>query len=147
MNSSSKSLSPLITAPRMTAFSPGQSPPEVRIPIFMGGAHFRREPVGAGIGAGIGGAAAWPGGQDEPARASRRPNSTVRSGPAQARTSLTVRATDGPGGTAAAPYTCSRPGPPCGETGAADVARPTERPDAGCRALAGFAPGPLPCRP
>src|SRR5690625_7250187 len=57
MNSSSKSLSPLITAPRMTAFSPGQSPPEVRIPIFMGGAHFRREPVGAGIGAGIGGAA------------------------------------------------------------------------------------------
>src|SRR5690625_88884 len=83
MNSSSKSLSPLITAPRMTAFSPGQSPPEVRIPIFMGGAHFRREPVGAGIGAGIGGAAAWPGGQDEPARASRRPNSTVRSGPAQ----------------------------------------------------------------
>src|SRR5690625_2995552 len=133
MNSSSKSLSPLITAPRMTAFSPGQSPPEVRIPIFMGGAHFRREPVGAGIG----GAAAWPGGQDEPARASRRPNSTVRSGPAQARTSLTVRATDGPGGTAAAPYACSRPGPPCGETGAADVAGPPGSSDAGCRVLAG----------
>src|SRR5699024_10763262 len=48
MNSSSKSLSPLITAPRMTAFRPGQSPPEVRIPIFMRGARFSRRRDGSG---------------------------------------------------------------------------------------------------
>src|SRR5699024_4076204 len=182
MNSSSKSLSPLITAPRMTAFSPGQSPPEVRIPIFMGGAHFRREPVGAGIGAGIGGAAAWPGGQDEPGRAGtsepppqlygpKRPcaGADVSDGPGDRRSGRqTVRAAQRPHRThAAAPaLRAERPGrrmwrghpaaptlagsaapvaslssvwvgPPCGETGAADVAGPPGSSDAGCRVLAG----------
>src|SRR5699024_826549 len=90
-----------------------------------------------------GGVARWPGraGTSRPERAA---GPTLRSEAALRRRGRlgrsgrqTVRATDGPGGTAAAPYTCSRPGPPCGETGAADVAGPPGSSDAGCRVLAG----------